>query len=305
MVFRHYDYFITIVEVGSLSKAAEKLFVSQPSLSQYLKKLETSLDVELFDHTTSPLQLTFAGEKYYQAALQLRQLEENTQKELKDISDQVSGRLRLGIAFWRSACMLPEIFPLFHEKYPNIELELLEGRSIQMRSALMEGKIDVAVMNLSKVLNTTDLTSVSIFEEKILLAVPSNHPEYLKYVNTKKNHTNPLFLLKRIPLLSTKPGQNLTTIVNYVLSKNNIEANVILETGNLTTAINLVATGLGCAFVPEEGASVCVHPGFVTYLTINDPDLKWMLSIVHRKDAYVNSIAQLFINTALEIWNKR
>ena len=73
----NYEYFVTIVETGSLTKAAEKLYISQPSLSQYLKRLENSLGIDLFDRGTLPLRLTFAGERYYQYVLQIMKLEEN------------------------------------------------------------------------------------------------------------------------------------------------------------------------------------------------------------------------------------
>ena len=65
MIFRNYEYFLTIADSGSLTKAAEQLYVSQPSLSQYLKRLESSLGVELFDHKSSPLKLTYIGQRYY------------------------------------------------------------------------------------------------------------------------------------------------------------------------------------------------------------------------------------------------
>lgn len=76
MVFRNYEYFAAIVEAGSLTRAAEQLYISQPSLSQYVKRLEANLGVELFDRSTSPLRLTYTGERYYQYVLQLMKLDE-------------------------------------------------------------------------------------------------------------------------------------------------------------------------------------------------------------------------------------
>lgn len=104
MVFRNYEYFAAIVEAGSLTRAAEQLYISQPSLSQYVKRLEANLGVELFDRSTSPLRLTYTGERYYQYVLQLMKLDENVRREFQDIKNQTSGRLRLGVALWRGAC---------------------------------------------------------------------------------------------------------------------------------------------------------------------------------------------------------
>ena len=114
MVLHNYEYFVAIVDEGSLTKAAEHLYVSQPSLSQYLKRLEANLGVELFDRSASPLRLTYTGERYYQYVLQMMKLDENIRREFQDIKNQTSGRLRLGVALWRGACLLPDVFPSFH-----------------------------------------------------------------------------------------------------------------------------------------------------------------------------------------------
>ena len=109
MVLHNYEYFVAIVDEGSLTKAAEHLYVSQPSLSQYLKRLEANLGVELFDRSASPLRLTYTGERYYQYVLQMMKLDENIRREFQDIKNQTSGRLRLGVALWRGACLSPAV----------------------------------------------------------------------------------------------------------------------------------------------------------------------------------------------------
>lgn len=301
LVFRNYEYFLAIVEAGSLTKAAEKLYVSQPSLSQYLRRLEASLDTQLFDRSFSPLRLTYTGERYYQYVLQMVKLDENVRKEFIDIKNQTSGRLRLGLAMWRSACLLPDIFPSFHAQYPNIHLELLEGKSDQLENWLMNDKVDIAVMNLPRTLNYSTLTCEPICEEHILLAAPTEHPavqQLLQATNalpTENYPIAPLSLAGQIPLVLTKPGQNLTHEIRHALGKNHIEPDILMETGNLTTAINLTARGVACTFVPEEGAKVCQHPGAVTYFRIDSNDLVWELAAVYRKDTYVTQLSRLFI----------
>ena len=113
MVLHNYEYFVAIVDEGSLTKAAEHLYVSQPSLSQYLKRLEANLGVELFDRSASPLRLTYTGERYYQYVLQMMKLDENIRREFQDIKNQTSGRLRLGVALWRlpAAGCIPQLSP--------------------------------------------------------------------------------------------------------------------------------------------------------------------------------------------------
>lgn len=306
MIFRNYEYFIAIVESGSLTKAAEQLYVSQPSLSQYLKRLEASLGVELFDRSVSPLRLTYTGERYYQYLLQMTKLSENIRKEFQDVKSQISGRLRLGVALWRGACLLPDIFPDFHKKYPGIQLELTEGRSSLLVSALMNDKIDLAVMNLPHTLNYSNLVCETVYKERILLAAPTEHPCVQAILETHHDGNDyPITsfdILNHIPLISTKQGQNLTHEVTYALAKNHVEPKILLETGNLTTAINLTARGIACVFVPEEGAKVCQHPGKVTYLRMDSDDLIWDLAAVYRKDVYLPKLSRLFIDAMKQHW---
>ena len=113
MVLHNYEYFVAIVDEGSLTKAAEHLYVSQPSLSQYLKRLEANLGVELFDRSASPLRLTYTGERYYQYVLQMMKLDENIRREFQDIKNQTSGRLRLGVALWRALACCRMYSPAF------------------------------------------------------------------------------------------------------------------------------------------------------------------------------------------------
>lgn len=301
MLFRNYDYFIAIADAGSLTKAAERLYVSQPSLSQYLKRLEANLGVELFDHSSSPLRLTYTGERYYTYVKQVKQLEENVRKEFQDIQNEKSGRLRLGVALWRSACLLPDVFPAFHQQYPDIHLELTEARSVELEAALMEDKIDLAILNLPRSLNYEALACEIICEERILLAAPTRHPVIHQLLQNCRCISGypvaPLDVLHHIPLVLTKPGQNLTHEVMYALGKHHIEPDLLLETGNLSTAINLAAKGMACTFVPEEGAKICQRPGAVTYFVVDTPELVWDLGAVYRKGTYVSKLACLFIES--------
>ena len=302
MNIQNIDYFLTIAQTGSLTRASEKLFVSQPSLSQYLKRLEKSLNVTLFDRNVSPMRLTYAGERYYQYAIQTKRLNENIRRELTDISSSQSGLIRLGVALWRGAVLLPDVYPSFHKKYPMVRIELMEGRSSQLQNALMNDSIDLAVMNLPRSINYEKFSCEIIHEEKILLAVPSKHP-YVQSLIAQQTPENgcrfrtSLEILNHIPLIMTKQGQNLTYEVTRILELNHASPDILMITSNLSTAINLTAKQQACVFVPEEGANICLHPGEVIYLELDSAiDCVWDLAVVYRRDGYLDQISRLFID---------
>ena len=306
LIFKHPEYFVSIVENKSLTRAAEKLYVSQPYLSQYLKRLEQNLGVELFDHSTSPLRLTYIGEQYYHYVIQILQLSDQVRKEFVDAQNNESGRLRLGTALWRGSCLLPDVYPSFHKKYPKIQLELLEAKSSDLENALLTDKIDLAIMNLNPTFPYHKLACEILFEEQILLAVPSKSvykQELLK--NATYSHPFPCVpkeLLSQIPLILTKPGQSFTQVINFALAKNNITPNILLETANLTTSINLAATGFACTFVPEEGARAHNYNGNITYFSIDIPELSQSIAAVYPKKAKPTRLAQLFIQMTKDIF---
>lgn len=294
------DYFLTIVTEGSLTKAAQKLFISQPSLSQYLKRLESSLGIELFDHSSSPLRLTYAGKKYYDYLLQIKNLSNTMQQQIEDIKNEKSGRIRLGVALWRGACLLPQVFPEFHREYPNIQLELSEGKSHTFLKEILDDNIDLGIANIAADIHF-DKFEIEVFKnERILLGVPTKD-DYVQNLLTKTKIINgvpkaPIDILQHFPLIMTTPGQNITKQLEAFFLAKKITPDILLRTSNLTTGINLTAEGCGCVFVPEEGASTCKRDGSVTYFTLEQPELTWNLAAIYKKNAYINHICRLFID---------
>lgn len=299
MITQNPDYLIAIVESGSLTKAAAKLYVSQPSLSQYIKRLEDSLQTELFDRTSSPMKLTYAGERYYRYVLQMKQMETNVRDELLEIQNERRGRIRLGIALWRASCMIPEVYPEYHRRNPGVELELYEGRFIEMKKALEDYKIDLMIANLYQAGNYTEFEVEKIMTERILLAVPAQSEAVQRAVREGRTHDGyPLIsmdLLKEMPLVLTKEGQSLTEMIDSMLAREHIVPDVILKTGNLTTAINLAAEGICCTFVPEEGARICAQPGRLSFFELDGAELSWDLSFLYRRGSYLGAVKRDFI----------
>lgn len=294
------DYFLTIVEEGSLSKAAQKLYLSQPSLSQYLKRMEKRLGVDLFDHNTSPLKLTYSGERYYEFLLEEKLREEQIIQELKDIKQGTSGRIRLGIAFWRAACFLPEVFPEFHRQFPNIQIELCEGKSVNFQKELLDGHIDIAICNIGQDMNYDKFSIEILNNEQILLGAPTNH-SYVKSILKNPEIINgypkaTLDILNQIPLILSKNGQNLTYQIQAFFASKKMSPKILMRTENLTTAINLSVAGMGCVFVPEEGAHICHRNGEITYFTLDAPELFWKFAVIYRKNAKLSRVCQLFVD---------
>lgn len=304
MLFKNYEYFLAIVQEGGLTKAAERLYITQPSLSKYLKRLEINLGVELFDRSSSPLKLTYMGERYYKYIMQIRKLDKHLQKEFSEIQANERGKVRLGLALWRGTNILPDILPSFASKYPKIEVRVTEGKSDFLVAELLAERIDFAIMNLPTNMDFSNLTYDTLILEQILLVGNKSHPLVQEAERIQGNSNGYPYMdtarLVNELLIITKPGQNSTKSILQHFSKRHLNPQNILEIENLTTAINLVSAGMGFTFVPEIGANEKHLPENISIFTLDDPVLTWPLAVVYKRDTYTTNVSHLFINMLKE-----
>ena len=161
---RQIKYMLTIFREGSISRAAEVLYVSQPSVSQMVRKVEEELRADLFVRHTNPLVLTPAGECYMQAARAIQSVQQNLDRQLEEI--------RLGMPLQRSLELLPDIFPRFHARYPAVNLKLTEQGSDALETMLLNHQLDIACLTTSA--KTNALNYILINREELVLLASRN-----------------------------------------------------------------------------------------------------------------------------------
>ena len=123
---KHAQYILTVLQEGSITAASKKLYVSQPSLSQMIKLVENNLGAPIFNRGTDPITLTYAGQKYVEAAKQVLTINQNLAREIEEINHEDHGTIRLGIPVQRAMQVLPYVFPRFQKLFPMVDLELNE-----------------------------------------------------------------------------------------------------------------------------------------------------------------------------------
>ena len=207
MNLKHAQYIMTILQEGSITAAAKKLFISQPSLSQVVKLAETNLGAPVFNRSTDPISLTPAGEKYVEAAKQILAIQQNLEREIEEIRTEEHGKIRFGIPVQRGMQLLPLALPPFFEKYPHVDIEILEQGSSRMEDLVLNGSVDLACM--TTVARREELSYHLLeSEELVLLAagttdlakrIPSGTPISI----TEAGHER---------FISNKPGHNVRTI---------------------------------------------------------------------------------------------
>lgn len=254
MEIKELNYLIAIAEEKSISKAAERLYMAQSSLSQFLQTLESSLDSKLFVRTSRGVRLTEAGKimvKYAYAALAEYH---RTQDEIQDIKELKSGSVILGISSFRGSYLLPPVLNAFHLDYPGIRVQIVEENSMALEQMLLSGKIDVALLVLP--VSDPRIETTFVMKDEICLITNSNHPIVTLSQKSPKN----------LPSASRIPRYvNLTDAVQYefflsdyntilgreahqIFSKNGLQPITCNESLTALMASALAAAGHGLAF---------------------------------------------------------
>lgn len=151
MNIKQAKYIKMIAECGTVTAAAKALYVSQPSLSQMLHQVEDELGMPIFDRSVSPFRLTFAGEKYIQAADRILAANDQLEMQIRELKHEKSGRIRLGVSVSRGLQILPKVMPMFVSQYPDVQLELTECGSAGLEDLLVSGQIDLALAAIDPV----------------------------------------------------------------------------------------------------------------------------------------------------------
>lgn len=307
--FLNLEYFLVAAEELNFTRAAKRLFISQQSLSNHISNLEKEFDVILFNRTT-PLTLTYAGQALKSKARKLLTLKEETYRELADIKDFSVGQLTIGVSHTRGRIILPEVLPLYRERFPNIDLRLVEGNSSELASGLLHGDIDLIIDMLP--FKVEQVETVPICEEEILLAVPDivlerAYPGRLAEIKEQLSAHSDLTLLQDCPFLMLHKGNRVRTIADEMFEDAQITPNIILETENIETVLALTLKGMGITFYPRMFISghqdIKVRGGTpypISFYSLNYNRAHRMLAIGYHKGHYMSQATREFIQIVKE-----
>lgn len=148
MDFRELSYVLAIAKYQNITKAANALYITQPTLSKFLQSLEDQLGQKLFRKLGHRFILTYAGERYVARAKEILELKKQLDQEMNDIVKNNNGALKIAFPAMRGTYMLPCTLPIFNRMYPNIKLDVLEERSSKLEEMLLNGETDLAFFNL-------------------------------------------------------------------------------------------------------------------------------------------------------------
>ncbi len=303
MFVKNPEYFLTIVKERSISKAAEKLYLSQPYLSQYLAKLENSQGVILLDRSRTPLKLTPAGELFYAYLESQGYLDRQLKSDLQELQDREQRVVHIGVATWRGSVLLPDILPRYMQQHPDIQVVLHESPAPKLEELISDNVTDFCIMHIPA--DTSELTYEMVMQERILLVGNRSHP--LVAAQMEDGAGMPYFdirMLEQETLIMLPPDWRMAKVLHNTFDIYNLKPRRTILTTNNTTAVNLVAEGMGFAFFPESGLKRCNHLDRLAFFTVGDPPLACPLAVVYKKNSFLSPAARAFIDMTRSYYNQ-
>jgi LysR family hydrogen peroxide-inducible transcriptional activator len=242
MNLRALQYFIKLADLRHFSKAAEACFVSQPTLSTQIKKLEEELGTQLVERSPKNIMLTPAGEEIAERARKLLADVEQIRAVARRSSDPAEGNLRLGLFPTLAPYLLPHVVPGLRKRFPRIRLQLAEEKTEDLLRMLHRGELDAALLALP--IPEAGLQIEVLFHEPFVLAVPANHAlAHMTKVSVDDLHGNELLLLEE--------GHCLREHALEVCTLAGAHERVDFHASSMETLRQMVAAEVGITLMPK------------------------------------------------------
>ena len=304
-VWKKYVY--EVYKERSFTKAAQNLYISQPSLSARIKKTEEIIGEPLFDRSTTPLQLTEVGKVYIEAAEEITQIEQRVENYINDLAGLKTGNLAVGASTLFAAYVVPSLITQFNQKFPDVHIQLIEGNTAELEEMLGSNALDFVIDNYhyDSILYNKELYC----EENILLAVPKHFAVneelgmyQLSYKNIKnKNYLNqkypavPLGRFADLPFIMLTQGNDTRTRGDRLCRNVGFKPNIVLEFNQQSTAYMASSTQLGATFISD--ILVSQLPAFenLVYYKLDGEEAKRKVFFYYKTHKYKTRVMEEFI----------
>lgn len=282
-------YITKVADLGSISKAAKELFVTQSSISQSLNKLEELYSVKIFNRNPRGMSLTEAGEVIYEYALNFIDSMDRLEVEMSYFNNLQKGNLIFGISSFLGSIILPDVLSEFTEKYPNISINIIEEDSEKLEELLVNGYIKIAILHSSEFIHKRNIKFESFSEDKFIIIANKNHLNFKESSISLEDIAEENFIL---------PGKNRGSreIINRIFLEKNFTPNIRFEISNFITIGNLVSKGLGISIIPKRYLEFLKNKEDISYFYLKDVvNDSWNIAIATLENLKPQRVEKTFI----------
>lgn len=311
------DYVYAVYKERSFSRAAERLYISQPALSAMIKKTESKIGMPLFDRTTSPIRLTECGERYIRTAEKIMDLEEDFAHYVGKLNDLRTGSISIGGTYLFSAFVMLPIIKEFSKRFPLVNVSVFEGHTSLLEQKLFDGELDMIVDNY--LLDESVYQKNVFMQEHLLLAVPttfkSNQGMEKYQLSSKEIQENkhldpdfpgvPLKHFETDPYLLLRLHNDSRQRVERICERADVKLNVTMKLNQLLTTYHLTEEGMGNSFVSDTVVKSQPVSKKIIYYKLSDSAATRQVYLYYKKNKHVTRSMEEFMKLALHTCEKQ
>lgn len=288
MEIRQLEYFQTTCRLNSISKAAEKLHVAQPSVSIAIQKLEEELGVQLFLRTQRQIALTAEGQIFLQRANAILAQIGDSINEMKDLRSQPKGSIKIGIPPMIGMFLFPQIFAKFRKHYPHIELTAVEGGSLTIQKLVEQNRIDIGIISQSA--SSPAQKTLPVTTGQIHVCLPPQHPlSKFSSISFKQLREQPFILLKE--------DTYHRKVVIEECKKYHYTPQIVFSSSQIETIISLIELEIGISFLFD---GIAKRHSTIYSCPLAEP-MYFQIVLTWNPNRYLTNAAKLFIDFMSDI----
>lgn len=281
---------MTVYQEESITRAAEKLHMTQPATSLAIREMEEYYHTKLFERSGRGIRVTSAGTRLYPSAARLLSLYDEMDAEMKNWD--TSGRLRIGSSISIGSCILPQLINRFSKKYPELELYVKVDSSDVIEQNILENHLDFALIEGS--VHSEKLNSSVFLDDELVPVCSRFHPlagaEDIELDSLKKEH----FLMR-------EPNSGTRQLADSSFALKNFQIKPTWESTSTAALINAVSLGLGISILPKRMLEKQLRMHQIASFTIHDLDLKRHYSLIYHENKFVSPTMQEFFDMLEDI----
>lgn len=310
-MFQGMEYVYEVYKTRSFSRAAQNLYISQPSLSATIKKIENRIGTPLFDRSTTPIQLTECGKEYIRSMEKIMDIESGFENYLNDFNELKTGHIAIGGSNLYTSFVLPPLLTRFTQRFPAVNIRLEEADSAQLKKRLFAGSLDLVIDNSQLDPNVYQCHRYQ--SEHLLLAVPpcfASNTAAKSYLLTREDILSsrflkdsvpcvPLSLFSREPFLFLRSGNDTRQRAERICQLWNFQPRVVLKLDQQITAFNLSCFGMGCSFVSDTLIRTLPRNVEMCYYKLPLQEARREIYFYHKKNRYITRAMEEFLKLTL------
>jgi LysR family transcriptional regulator, cyn operon transcriptional activator len=290
MELRQLEYFYAVCQELHFTRAAEKVGISQPSLSQQIRLLEHEIGTPLFDRIGKKTALTESGELLLKYTRNIFHELEQAKTSIDELNGLQRGTISVGTLLTVENYLIPPTLRSFHQLYPAVKISVFGLRTGDIQKQLLENKLDIGIVFLP--MKGDELETISLYTEEMAFAVPVGHP-------LENQNTLGIEALRTTPSILLPEQYFIRQLINKACKDAGFIPEPIFEITTMQSLIDMVIDRVGVTILPRPYLEYLNHPR-IRIIPIVNANLARDIGIIYRKDKYLSAATRIFIDILKE-----